>query len=186
MRKIAAFALAGLLWAGASPLASAQSAGATAKIGEGQTAKVSAAPVPGAGVLLEIALPGGRTQSFLNLGERPVALSGKPGEAALIVFDIDRDGVDEIFFRGLVPPQTGAVVALRWNAASGEYQPIEFTDDRDRTTKYLVVDAALPVAIDEAGRIEAQHVALRQDGRKSYFVTRYRWTGKGYRQSADN
>jgi len=63
---------------------------------------------------------------------------------------------------------------------------VEFTNDRDQTTKYLVVDFAAPVLIDQSGTIEAQYESTRADGRKSWHVARYRWTGKAYSQSADN
>lgn len=186
MRKMGMLAVGLWLSAAASLYAAAQSNDATARIGGGRSAKVSAAIISGEGVVLEFALPGGRTQSFPRLGERLVALDGKAGGKALLSLDIDRDGVDEIFLRGLVPPQTGAVVGFRWNAASGEFAPIEFTNDRDQTTKYLVVDGALPVMIDSSGMIEAQFVSERRDGRKSYHVARYRWSGKGFSQSPDN
>jgi hypothetical protein len=78
------------------------------------------------------------------------------------------------------------MVAFRWSPARGEFEPIEFTNDRDQKTKFLVVDPAQPVSIDPAGTIEAQFVSMRADGRKSHYVVRYRWTGNGYSQSADN
>lgn len=186
MRKTAMLALGCWLTAAAGPFAAAQSNDVSARIGQGRAAKASATIAPSEGVTLEFALPDGRTQSFPRLGEQLVALDGTASGRALVALDIDRDGVDEIFLRGLVPPKTGAVVGFRWNAATGEFEPIDFTNDRDRTTKFLVVDAALPVVIDPSGTIEAQYMSERQDGRKSYHVARFRWTGKGYSQSADN
>jgi hypothetical protein len=143
MRRWQALA-AGLLLAGAVAAASAQSpsaqsAGASARIGGGQTVKVSAAPDAGA-IVLEFALPAEKKQSFPNLGTELVPLSGKPDGKALIALDIDGDGIDEIFLRALVPPQTGAMVAFRWSPARDEYEPIEFTNDRDQKTKFLARD----------------------------------------------
>jgi hypothetical protein len=166
--------------------ANAQSAVASARIGAGQTAQATAAISPGEGVLLEIALPDGRAQSFPQLGVELVALSGKHGERGLIARDLNGDGTDEILIRGLVPPSRGALLVFRWDRAAGEFVPVSFTNDREQTTRYLVVDAALPVLIDEKGGIEAHYETTRQDGRKSSHVARYRWTDKGYSQSADN
>ena len=189
MRRWQALAT-GWIMAGALAAASAQSSGAetadaVARIGGGQTVKISAAPDAGV-ILLEFALPGEKKQSFPNLGTELVSFSGKPDDKALIALDIDGDGIDEIFLRALVPPQTGAMVVFRWNATLGEYEPVEFTNDRDQKTKFLVVDPVLPVSIEPAGMIEAQFVSTRADGRKSHYIARYRWSGKGYRQSADN
>lgn len=170
---------------GAPPFAVAQTASVTARIGAGQTAQAAAAPVPGDGVLLEIALPGGRSQSFPQLGTELVPLSGKPGDQALLARDLNGDGVDELIIRGSVPPR-GAVLVFRWDRTVGEFVPVDFTDDRDQTTKYLVVDFDLPVLIGESGMIEAQYESTREDGRKSGYVLRYRWTENGYILSADN
>ena len=164
----------------------AQGANATARIGAGQTASVSAKPVDGEGILLEIALPGGRSQSFPGLGEALVPIDGKPGGAGLLARDLDGDGIDEIVIRGSVPPERGAMLVFRRDAAAGEFVPLEFTDDRDRTNKFLVVDAKEPVILNGSGAIEAQYVTTRPDGRTSSHVARYRWTGKGFSQSGDN
>ena len=75
---------------------------------------------------------------------------------------------------------------FRWNSQYGEFAPVEFTDEREQKSRFLAVDFALPVSIDPSGRIEAQFVAERADGRKSHYVARYRWSGDGYVQSADN
>jgi hypothetical protein len=174
--------LAGALTAAAS----AQTASVLARIGAGQSAQATASVVANEGVLLEIALPGGRAQSFPQLGVEMVPLSGKQGDRALIARDLDGDGVDEIVIRGSVPPKAGAVLVFRWDRTVGEFVPVEFTNDRDQTTKYLVVDFAAPVLIDQSGTIEAQYESTRADGRKSWHVARYRWTGKAYSQSADN
>ena len=63
---------------------------------------------------------------------------------------------------------------------------MDFTNDRDETSKYLVVDASLPIAIDVNGNLEAHYQTVRQDGRKSFHVARFRWTVKGFTQSTDN
>jgi len=185
MQFVAAILIALGLLAGSGREASAQDARATARIGAGQTATASAKPVDGEGVLLEIALPGGGSQSFPGLGEALVAIDGKPGGAGLLARDLDGDGVDEIIIRGSVPPERGAMLVFRWDAAAGEFVPVEFTDDRDRTNKFLVVDGKEPVILD-GDAIEAQFVTPRPDGRPSSHVARYRWTGKGFSQSGDN
>ncbi|MEX2126818.1 MAG: hypothetical protein WD871_01050 [Xanthobacteraceae bacterium] len=186
MRAIVALILVLAAVGGTTDTASAQSANVTARIGAGQTARITAAPVPGEGVLLEIALPGGRSQSFPQLGTELVAIDGKPDGSGLLARDLNGDGVDEIVIRGLVPPERGALLVFRWDRSAGEFVPVEFTDDRDQTTKFLVVDGRLPVLIDGAGTIEAQYETTRPDGRKSTHVARYRWTDKGFSQSADN
>jgi hypothetical protein len=186
MPRLVSLAAAIAVTAGTVASLWAQSMNVSARIGAGQTARITAAPVSGEGVLLEIALPSGRSQSFPQLGTDLVAIDGKPGGAGLLVRDLNGDGVDEVLIRGAVPPERGALLVFRWDRMTGEYVPIEFTDDRDHTTKYLVVDATLPVAIDDKGNIEAQYQSVRQDGRKSYHVARFRWTEKGYTQSTDN
>lgn len=186
MRLVVAcvMALAGIV--GLVAESTAQNASVAARIGAGQSAQATATVAPNDGVLLEILLPGGGMQSFPQLGLELVPLSGKAGSPALLARDLDGDGVDEIVIRGSVPPDRGAVLVFRWDRTAGEFVPVEFTNDRDETTKYLVVDLAGPVLIDETGMIEAQYEATRQDGRKSWHVARYRWTGRGYSQSADN
>jgi hypothetical protein len=164
----------------------AQETRATARIGAGQAAGATARLVEGEGVLLEIALPNGTTQSFPQLGESLVPIDGKPGGAGLIARDLNGDGVDELVIRGSVPPERGAMLVFQWDRAGGEFVPVSFTDDRDRTNKFLVVDAKEPVILQGSGAIEAQFVTTRPDGRKSSHVARYRWSGKGFTQSADN
>jgi hypothetical protein len=164
----------------------AQEPRASARIGAGQTATASARLVDGEGVLLEIALPGGGSQSFPQLGEALVPVNGKLGGAGLLARDLNGDGVDEIVIRGSVPPERGAVLVFQWDRAAGEFVPVSFTDDRDRTNKFLVVDAREPVILHGTGEIEAQFVAARPDGRRSAHVARYHWDGKGFTQTADN
>jgi hypothetical protein len=186
MSRRAALSLAGAFLAGTIGTSWAQSTNVSARIGAGQTARITAAPVSGEGVLLEIALPSGRSQSFPQLGTELVAIDGKPGGAGLVARDLNGDGVDEVLVRGAVPPERGALLVFRWDRTSGEFAPVEFTNDRDQTTKYLVVDPSLPIEIDPNGNIEAQYQSVRQDGRKSFHVARFRWTEKGYSQSTDN
>lgn len=183
-RCVASFLVLAVL-GGAPPSAVAQTASATARVGAGQTAQATAAPVPGDGVLLEIALPGGRSQRFPQLGMELVPLSGKTGDQALVARDLNGDGVDELIIRGSVPPR-GALLVFRWDRTMGEFVPVEFTDDRDQTTKYLVVDFRLPVLIGEPGMIEAHYESARPDGRVSGYVARYRWTEEGFSLSPDN
>jgi hypothetical protein len=164
----------------------AQETRATARIGAGQAAGATARLVAGEGVLLEIALPNGITQSFPQLGEALVPIDGKPGGAGLIARDLNGDGVDELVIRGSVPPERGAMLVFQWDRAAGEFVPVDFTDDRDRTNKFLVFDAKEPVILHGSGAIEAQFVAARPDGRRTAHVARYRWDGKGFIHTADN
>lgn len=171
------FALAALPAAG-------QTASATARIGAGQTVQVRAT-LGADGVLLEFLLPDGRSQSFPQLGQALVPLDGRSGGAGLIARDLNGDGVDEVVLRGSVPPDRGAMLAFRWSANAAEFVPITFTDDRDRTNPFAVVDAKEPVVF-HPGAIEVQFETTRPDGRKSNHVARYRWNGQGFTQSADN
>lgn len=185
MRFVGALVItAGLVSAAVFP-SFAQDVLASARIGAGRTATATAKPVDGEGVLLEIALPGGGAQSFPGLGQALVPIDGKPGGAGLLARDLNGDGVDEIIIRGAVPPERGAMLVFRWDSAAGEFVPVDFTDDRDRTNKFLVVDVREPVILG-ANAIEAQFVTTRSDGRKSSHVARYRWTGKGFSASSDN
>ena len=172
--------------AATGPDLSAQEARATARIGAGQAATATARPVDGEGVLLEIALPGGGSQSFPSLGEALVPIDGRPGGAGLLARDRNGDGIDEIVIRGSVPPERGAMLIFQWDRGAGEFVPVDFTDDLDQTNKFLVVDAKEPVVLHGSGIIEAQFMTVRQDGRKSSHVARFRWNGKGFTQSADN
>jgi hypothetical protein len=185
MRCVTALMIAGLMMAATGP-ARAQDVRATARIGGGQTAAATAKPVEGEGVLLDIVLPGGGAQSFPGLGQALVAIDGKPGGAGLVARDLDGDGVDEIIIRGAVPPDRGAMLVFRWDGGAGEFVPVDFTDDRDRTSKFLVVDPREPVLFQGGSVIEAHYVTTRQDGRKSSHVMRYKWTGKGFSASSDN
>jgi hypothetical protein len=162
----------------------AQEQSVNARLGAGKTARATATPVSGDGVLLEIEITGGAKQTFPRLGEQLVSISGS-SDAGLIARDLDKDGIDEIILRGSVP-QRSAMVVLRWDAAAGEFVPVDFTDDRDRTYKFMIADPALPVRISPSGEIEAEFETTRQDGRKSHHVARYKWDGRGYTQSASN
>jgi hypothetical protein len=176
---------AAVLFLAASAPAIAQTASVTARVAQGEAA-AEARQIPGEGVLLRIALPDGRTQEFPGLGEELIPLSGKRGDPILLTRDIDSNGSDEIVIRASVPPKAGAIVIFRWDDTAAEFVPVDFTNDRDQTTPYLIVDFALPVRIDGDGAIMAEHMSVRQDGRKSYRVARYRWNGSGYSHSADN
>ncbi len=163
----------------------AQGASVTARIEGGQSAEARAIPTPGEGVLLEFLLPDGRSQVFPQLGESLVPIDGQSG-AGLVARDLNGDGLDEVIIRGSVPPERGAMLVFRWDSAVGEFVPIEFTDDRDRTNPYAVVDAREPIVLHPSGTIEVHFQTVRQDGRKSYHVARFRWNGQGFTQSADN
>ncbi len=184
MPKLVASVLALLFAALAARPAAAQSASATARIGAGQTVQVRASAGTD-GVVLEFLLPDGRSQSFPQLGQALVPLDGRGG-AALVARDINGDGVDEVILRGSVPPDRGAMLAFRWSPSTGEFVPVTFTDDRERTNPFAVVDAKEPVLFHGGGVIEVQFETTRQDGRKSNHVARYRWSGQGFTQSSDN
>jgi hypothetical protein len=162
----------------------AQEQSVMAKLGGGRTAKVSVTTTTEDGVLLEIEIPGSNPQNFPRMGQRLISIGGN-GDRGLIARDLDRDGVDEIILRGAVP-QRSAVVVLRWDRDAGEYAPVDFTDDRDRTSKFMIADPELPIRISPSGEIEAEFETTRQDGRKSHHVARYKWDGRGYAQSASN
>jgi hypothetical protein len=185
MPKFVASTIAFGLLAVLSSAAAAQSGTATARIGAGQTVQAKAAPKGSEGVLLEFLLPDGRTQNFEQLGEALVAIDGKAGPG-LLARDLNGDGVDEVILRGSVPPDRGAMLVFRWERTAGEFVPVTFTDDRDRTNPFAVVDAKEPVVLHANGNIEVQFVTTRQDGRKSSHVARYRWNGNGFTQSSDN
>lgn len=165
--------------------ASGQGATVTARVGTGQTVEARATPTPGQGVLLEFLLPDGRSQSFPQLGESLVPIDGRSG-SGLVARDLNGDGLDEIVIRGSVPPERGAMLVFRWDKATGEFVPINFTDDSDQTTPYAVVDAREPIVLHPSGTIEVHFETTRQNGRKSYHVARFRWNGQGFTQSADN
>ncbi len=185
MRLVSSLVISLLVAALAASGTLAQGASVAARIGAGQTVSVKAAPVDGEGVLLEFALPNGQAQSFPQLGEAMVPIDGTPAGRGLLARDLNGDGVDEVLIRSSVPPDRGAMLVFRWDRTTGEYVPIEFTDDRDRTTKYLVVDPKEPVVLNGNG-IEVQFVTTRPDGRKSSHVARYRWNGQAFTQSTDN
>jgi hypothetical protein len=184
MPKFVASVLALLLASVTTLPAAAQTASATARIGAGQTVQTRAS-VGADGVLLEFLLPDGRSQSFPQLGQALVPLDGRGG-SALVARDLTGDGVDEVILRGSVPPDRGAMLAFRWSPSQGEFVPVTFTDDRDRTNPFAVVDAKEPVLFLGGGIIEVQFETTRADGRRSNHVARYRWNGQGFTQSSDN
>lgn len=173
MPKFVASVLSILLLSLATLPAAAQSASATARIGAGQTVQARAASSDAEGVVLEFLLPDGRSQSFPQLGRALVPLDGRGG-SALVARDINGDGVDEVILRGSVPPDRGAMLAFRWSPSQGEFVPVTFTDDRDRSNPFAVVDAKEPIIFHGGGVIEVQFETTRQDGRKSNHVARYR------------
>ncbi len=156
-----------------------------AKIGQGRTAKITFSVTPDQGVMLEIELPHKGASDVMPLGgERLISISGT-NDPGFMVRDLDRDGIDEIILRAAAP-QRSALVILRYDTAVDNFVPVDFTDDRDRTNKFMIADAILPVRISSSGEIEAEIETTRQDGRKSHHVTRYKWDGRGYSQSASN
>lgn len=185
LTPFAALAAVSGLVAALPQAASSQSAAASARIGAGQVVHARAAPTPGEGVLLEFLLPNGQSQSFPQLGEQLVPIDGRSGPG-LVARDLNGDGIDEVVIRGFVPPERGAVLVFRWERTVGEFVPVNFTDDRDRTNPFAVVDPREPVILHGDGTIEVQFITTRQDGRRSSHVARYKWNGQEFSQSSDN
>lgn len=157
----------------------------TANIGQGRTAKVTFSVPPEQGVTVEIELPNKGASDVLPLGGEklmPIAGANDPG---FMVRDLDRDGIDEVILRPATA-QRSALVILRYDPTADVFVPVEFTDDRDRTNKFMIADASLPVRISPSGEIEAEFETTRQDGRKSHHVAKYKWDGRSYTQSTSN
>lgn len=136
------------------------------------------------GVILSIAFPGREPQIFDGVGEVLVPLRAGNRSGAVLAVDIDRDGVDEIFVRSASQGQQGVLIVFRWNAAAGEYAPINFTEDTGATRPYLMVHVSQAVSVN-GNVIEANHDKT-ENGRTRYRVFRYRWDGNGFTQNPDN
>jgi hypothetical protein len=166
--------------------AAAQSATATARLGPGQTATVTAVRATGEPARLEIALPKG-TQRFDGIGDQFLTLKSGGKDSVIVVADLTGDGTDEIVVRGSVTADASAVIVYRWDGDRGEFLAIDFTDDnQDEGKPFLFVEAASTVTVDRAGVIEVSTMRTDQSGRPSAFVERYRWDGGGFKHTADN
>lgn len=149
----------------------------------GAAAIVEAGPSEN-GVKLTIAVAGREPQVFDGVGDALVPLRASGRSGPLLALDIDRDGIDEIFIRTSTQGRAGVLIVFRWDAASGAYAPVTFTEDTGGAKPYLMVDLSQPVSINGAV-IEANHDKV-DNGRTRYRVFRYRWNGNGFAASADN
>ncbi len=135
------------------------------------------------GVQLTIAVAGAEPQVFDGVGEALVPLRAGNRSGAVIAFDIDRDGIDEIFVR-TSSQHRGVLIVFRWDAGAGEYTPATFTEDTGAPKPYLIVHLSQPVSVNGT-TIEANHDSV-DGGRKRLRVFRYRWTGSGFEQTTSH
>jgi hypothetical protein len=164
----------------------AQSATATARLGPGQIATITAVREVGEPARLEIALPKG-TQRFDGVGEQFLTIKSGGKDSVIVVADLNGDGIDEIAVRGSVTADASAVFVYRWDGDRGEYLPTDFTaDGQDEGKPFLFVDAASTVTIDRSGAIEVNTTRTDQSGRTSSVLERYRWDGNGFKYAADH
>src|SRR5436853_2918847 len=75
--------------------AAAQNSSATARLGAGQTATITAVRATGEPARLEIALPKG-TQRFDGIGEQFLSIKSGGKDSVIVIADLNGDGVDEI------------------------------------------------------------------------------------------
>lgn len=135
------------------------------------------------GVRLSISLRGAEPQVFDGVGEALVPLRAGNRSSAVIAFDIDRDGIDEIFVR-TTSQQRGVLIVFRWDAGSNEYAPVTFAEDTGAPKPYLLVHSSQPVSVN-GNVVEANHDS-NEGGRKRLRVFRYRWNGSGFEQTTDH
>lgn len=165
--------------------AAAQNVTATARLGPGQTATVTAIRPTGEPTRLEIALPQG-TQRLDGIGEQLLSVKSDGKDTVIVVADLNGDGIDEIVVRGSVTADASALIVYRWDAQRHEYLAVDFTDNQDEGKPFLFVDAASTVNIDRSGTIEVVSARTDQSGRTNSFIERYRWEGDGLKFAADN
>jgi hypothetical protein len=166
--------------------AAAQTATATARLGQGRTVTVTAVRATGEPARLEIALPKG-TQRFDGIGEQFLTIKSGGKDSIIVVADLNGDGIDEIVVRGSVTADASAVIVYRWDGDRGEYLPTDFTADDDGEGKpFLFVDAGSTVTIDRSGAIEVSATRTDQSGRTIAVLERYRWDGDGFKYAADH
>jgi hypothetical protein len=166
--------------------AAAQSATATARLGPGQIATVTAVRAAGEPARLEIALPKG-TQRFDGVGEEFLTMKSGGKDSVIVIADLNGDGIDEIVVRGSVTADASAVIVYRWDGDRGEFLPTDFTaDGQDEGKPFLFVEANSTVTVDRAGTIEVNTARTDQSGRTSSVLARYRWEGDGFKYAADH
>jgi hypothetical protein len=166
--------------------AAAQNATATARLGPGQTATVTAVRATGEPARLEIALPQG-TQRFDGIGEQFLTIKSGGKDTIIVIADLNGDGIDEIVVRGSVTADASAVIVYQWNGERREYLPVDFTaDNEDEGKPFLFVGAGSTIAVDKTGAIEVSTTRTDQSGRTTTVLERYRWDGNGFKYAADH
>jgi hypothetical protein len=135
------------------------------------------------GVRLTITVADAEPQTFDGVGDGLVPLRAGNRSGAVLAFDIDRDGIDEIFVR-TTAQQRGVLIVFRWNSTANEYAPVTFTEDTGTPKSYLIVHVSQPVSVNGT-TIEANHDST-DGGRKRLRVFRYRWNGGGFEQTTDH
>jgi len=166
--------------------AAAQNATATARLGPGQTATVTAIRAAGEPARVEVALPQG-TQRFDGIGEQLLSIKAGGKDSVIAVMDLNGDGIDEIVMRGSVTNDASALIVYRWDPQRHQYLPVDFSgDNQDEGKPFLFVDAASTVSVDRSGIIEVASARTDQSGRTNSFIERYRWDGDGFKYAADN
>ena len=135
------------------------------------------------GIQLTISVTGTEPQVFDGVGEALVPLRAGNRSGAVIAFDIDRDGIDEIFVR-TSSQQRGVLIVFRWDASANQYIPVTFAEDTGSPKPYLFVHLSQPVSVNGTV-VEANHDSS-DGGRKRLRVFRYRWNGSGFEQSTDH
>lgn len=136
-----------------------------------------------AGVRLTITVGSAEPQVFDGVGDALVPLRVGSRSGPVVAFDIDRDGIDEIFVRTSAQ-ERGVLIVFRWNAASNEYAPVPFAESTGSPKSYLFVHLSQPVSVNGT-TVEANHDAV-VGGRKRLRVFRYRWTGSGFQETTDH
>lgn len=135
------------------------------------------------GVRLTIAVAGTAPQVFDGMGEALVPMRAGNRSGPVVAFDIDRDGVDEIFFRSSAQ-QRGVVIVFRWDASAKQYVAATFTEDTGGPKTYLFVHLTQPVSVN--GTTLEANFDSNDGGRKRLRVFRYRWTGDGFQQETSH
>jgi len=136
------------------------------------------------GVQLSITTAGGEPQLFDGIGDTLVPLRAGNRSGAVIAFDVDRDGIDEIFIRTSLQGQRGLLLVFRWNASANQYLPVRFSEDAGAPKSYLFVHLSQPVSV--SGNVIEANFDSSDSGRTRLRVFRYRWNGDGFAQTADN
>jgi hypothetical protein len=135
------------------------------------------------GVRLTIAVAGAQPQVFDGMGEALVPMRAGKRSGPVLAFDIDRDGIDEIFFRSSAQ-QRGVVIVFRWDASANQYVAATFTEDSSAPKTYLFVHLSQPVSVN--GNTLEANFDSNDGGRKRLRVFRYRWSGNGFEQETSH